>query len=80
MANWALRCKACSYEPPEDQPMSVVQEHMIAEHDTDKVDLLLIPKCSYDGADLDVSASGDSGQCPSCGRFEFLRVPEEYRK
>lgn len=39
----------------------------------------LVPHCPNDDAPLDLSESGDSGQCPTCGWFSILRLPEEYR-
>lgn len=56
-----------------------VQQHMITEHAADVVTLDLVPHCPVDDAAYELSQSGDSGQCPACGRFDILRIPEEYR-
>ena len=80
MADWKLHCKHCGRAQANDETMADVQQHMITAHQTNAVDLTLVPHCSEDYSPFDLSDSGDSGQCPTCGRFEILRIPEEFRR
>lgn len=83
MAEWKLFCKYCPFPPPVDWTQQQVHDHQARahpkEHEDGHVELVLVPLCPDDGSPFELSESGDSGQCPLCGRFEVLRVPEEFR-
>lgn len=73
---WKLACSECNRTWAPDQEMREVQKHFIWEHGTDEVTLNLKVFCYQDDVELEYSESGDSGQCPTCGRFVFLRMPK----
>lgn len=79
MAEWRLHCHHCGWSPPLDMLQVDVMQHQLNVHGTPRLHLDLIPHCSDDDAVFDLSESGDSGQCPTCGGFEILRVPKEFR-
>jgi hypothetical protein len=81
---WRLHCAVCNWAPAADQPISDAKDHWDEHTDEqrasfDGFSLNLVPHCPEDDAPYALSESGDSGQCPACGRFDILRVPEEYR-
>lgn len=85
MARWALHCGICDWEPDPASPIGDTKAHWDAHTDEERAafdddfTLKLVPHCPDDDAPLTLSESGDSGQCPTCGRYEILRVPEEFR-
>lgn len=78
---WKLHCKECGWPLPAEGTMGEAYLHFVEEHDaeTNDVALDLVPHCPDDNGAYEMSESGDSGQCPNCGRFDILRVPEQYR-
>lgn len=68
-----LKCKHCEYLPPDAAKMEAVQLHCQVEHDTDKVELDLLPLCTC-GAAMEHTFSKpmrggtwDHFRCAACG-------------
>jgi hypothetical protein len=70
-----LKCKRCEYLPPDSAKMEAVQLHCQVEHDTDKVELDLVPVCSC-GTAMEHTGSGqfkDYFKCAACGNTGHVK-------
>lgn len=77
--HWALECKECRCRWPDDAPMEAVKLHMQVEHDTDEVNLDLVPVCSCNTT-MKLTRQEMKGEmqhsyfdCPSCHRSALIK-------
>jgi hypothetical protein len=73
-----LRCPRCGWAPPPDMKMEGAELHFTVGHDTDQLNLELVPACPCGGVMEHTSSSPTGGgtkaylRCGNCGNTGHL--------